>query len=116
MTSAASPEHPTARAFLVRANNPSPMTLEGTNTWVLVEPGADQAIVVDPGPDDATHRDAVMAAVDAAGAKQVGLIVLTHGHADHAEGAPALSPAGRRPDSCHRRGALLARAAATVRR
>jgi glyoxylase-like metal-dependent hydrolase (beta-lactamase superfamily II) len=90
MTTALSPEHPTVRAFLVRANNPSPMTLEGTNTWVLVEPGADQAIVVDPGPDDATHRDAVMAAVEAAGAKQVALIVLTHGHADHAEGAPAL--------------------------
>jgi glyoxylase-like metal-dependent hydrolase (beta-lactamase superfamily II) len=97
VTTAASPEHPTARAFLVRANNPSPMTLEGTNTWVLVEPGADQAIVVDPGPDDARHLDAVMAAVKAAGAKRVGLIVLTHGHADHAEGAPALSQLAAAP-------------------
>jgi glyoxylase-like metal-dependent hydrolase (beta-lactamase superfamily II) len=75
---------------LVRANNPSPMTLEGTNTWVLVEPGGDEAIVVDPGPDDASHRDAIMAAVEATGAKRVALIVLTHGHSDHAEGAPAL--------------------------
>jgi glyoxylase-like metal-dependent hydrolase (beta-lactamase superfamily II) len=91
VTTTPSPEHPTTRAFVVRASNHSPMTLEGTNTWVLVEPGDHQAIVVDPGPDDATHRDAVMAAVEAAGAKQVGLIVLTHGHADHAEGAPALS-------------------------
>lgn len=91
MTTAPSPEHPTARAFLVRANNPSPMTLGGTNTWLLVEPGARQAIVVDPGPDDALHRDAVIAAIDAAGANQVALIVLTHGHADHADGAPALS-------------------------
>jgi len=84
-------EHPTARAFLVRANNPSPMTLEGTNTWVLVEPGSTEAIVVDPGPDDEGHRDATIAAVEAAGAKQVGLIVLTHGHLDHAAGAPALA-------------------------
>lgn len=83
-------EHPTIRAFLARANNPSPMTLEGTNTWVLVEPGSAEAIVVDPGPDDEGHRDAIIAVVKAAGAKQVGLIVLTHGHSDHAEGAPAL--------------------------
>ncbi len=84
------PEHPTARAFLVLANNPSLMTLEGTNTWVLVEPGGDQAIVVDPGPDDARHHDAIMGAVEAAGAEQIALIVLTHGHADHSEGAPVL--------------------------
>src|SRR5665213_757825 len=91
MTTALSPEHPTARAFLVRANNPSPMTLEGTNTWLLVEPGARQAIVVDPGPDAALRRDAVLAAIERAGANQVALILLTHGHADHADGAPALS-------------------------
>jgi glyoxylase-like metal-dependent hydrolase (beta-lactamase superfamily II) len=91
------PEHPTRRAFLVRADNPSPMTLEGTNTWVLVEPGADEAVVVDPGPDDVRHRDAIMAAVEAAGANQVGLIVLTHGHADHAEGAVALGQRAAAP-------------------
>jgi len=91
VTTDPSPEHPTVRAFLVRANNPSPMTLDGTNTWVLVAPGQTEAIVVDPGPDDALHRDAVIAAVEEAGAHQVALILLTHGHADHAAGAPALS-------------------------
>ena len=91
MTNSASSEHPTKRAFLVRANNPSPMTLEGTNTWVLVAPGQTDAIVVDPGPADGNHRDAVMAAVAEAGANRVALILLTHGHADHADGAPALS-------------------------
>ena len=91
------PEHPTARAYLVRANNPSPMTLEGTNTWVLVEPDGDEAIIVDPGPDDATHLEAIMAAVEAVGAKRVALIVLTHGHGDHSDGAPALGEKAAAP-------------------
>jgi glyoxylase-like metal-dependent hydrolase (beta-lactamase superfamily II) len=81
----------------VRADNPSPMTLEGTNTWVLVEPGERDAIVIDPGPDDAGHRDAVMATVAAAGATKVALVLLTHGHPDHADGAPALADAANAP-------------------
>ena len=35
------------------------MTLDGTNTWVLREPGAERSIVVDPGPLDDAHLDAV---------------------------------------------------------
>jgi glyoxylase-like metal-dependent hydrolase (beta-lactamase superfamily II) len=97
VTTTPSPEHPTTRAFLVRANNPSPMTLEGTNTWVLVEPGRSDAVVIDPGPDDASHRDAIMAAVEAADANRVALIALTHGHADHAEGAPAFAGRAQAP-------------------
>jgi glyoxylase-like metal-dependent hydrolase (beta-lactamase superfamily II) len=89
--------HPTTRAWLVRADNPSPMTLEGTNTWVLVEPGEQTAIVIDPGPDDAGHRNAVMATVAAAGASKVALVLLTHGHPDHADGAPALAEAANAP-------------------
>jgi glyoxylase-like metal-dependent hydrolase (beta-lactamase superfamily II) len=69
---------------LVRADNPSPMTLEGTNTYVLRVPGAPGAVVVDPGPLDERH----LAAVAALGAVQ--LILLTHGHPDHAEGAHRL--------------------------
>lgn len=82
---------PTPRAWLVRADNPSPMTLEGTNTWVLVEPGSRGAIVVDPGPNDASHRDAVIAAATGAGARDISLVLLTHGHPDHAEGAQRLA-------------------------
>ena len=66
----------------VRAHNPSPLTLDGTNTYVV------DAWVVDPGPDDPAHLDAVM---DAAGKRGVEGIVLTHGHHDHDEGAPALA-------------------------
>lgn len=66
---------------LVRADNPSPMTLEGTNTYRLCAPGAVGAVVVDPGPLEQRH----LAAVAALG--PVALILLTHGHPDHAEGA-----------------------------
>jgi glyoxylase-like metal-dependent hydrolase (beta-lactamase superfamily II) len=65
----------------VRAPNPSPLTLDGTNTYVM------RGWVVDPGPAHEGHLDAV---VGAAGGAIEG-IVLTHGHVDHDEGAPALA-------------------------
>jgi glyoxylase-like metal-dependent hydrolase (beta-lactamase superfamily II) len=74
----------TDRAWCVLAGNPGPMTLDGTNTWVLREPGSDTAVVVDPGPDDAEHLAAVVDAVDGA---RVARILLTHGHPDHSDGA-----------------------------
>jgi glyoxylase-like metal-dependent hydrolase (beta-lactamase superfamily II) len=64
----------------VRAPNPSPLTLDGTNTYVV------GSWVVDPGPADAGHLEAVRRA---AGDELAG-VVLTHGHADHAEGAGEL--------------------------
>lgn len=76
----------TERAGCVLADNPGPMTLEGTNTWVLLEPGASAAVVVDPGPLHEQHLRAVVQAVASRGAHVV-LTVLTHRHADHAEGA-----------------------------
>ena len=57
------------------------MTLDGTNTYVTA------GWVVDPGPADADHLDAVLAAA----ADGVDGIVLTHGHGDHADGAPPLA-------------------------
>ena len=74
------------RAGCVLAPNPGPMTLDGTNTWLLAEPGSRVAVVVDPGPDDPSHLRAVLAAVNAQG-RRVGLVLLTHGHPDHAAGA-----------------------------
>ena len=74
----------TTRALRLLAPNPSPMTLDGTNTWVLREPGATGSVVVDPGPLDEGH----LARIAEHGPVQ--LIVLTHGHIDHSEGAPRL--------------------------
>jgi len=50
------------RAYCVLAPNPGPMTLEGTNTWVLLEPGSTEAVVVDPGPLHLEHLEAVLRA------------------------------------------------------
>jgi glyoxylase-like metal-dependent hydrolase (beta-lactamase superfamily II) len=71
-----------ARARCVLAPNANVMTLDGTNTWVLREPGGRRSVVVDPGPLDEGHLDAVL---EAAG--PVGAVLLTHGHLDHSEGA-----------------------------
>ncbi|AZS85931.1 MBL fold metallo-hydrolase [Streptomyces griseoviridis] len=76
----------TARAVNVLAPNPSPMTLDGTNTWLLAEPDSDLAVVVDPGPLDEGHLRAVLDTAERAG-RRVALTLLTHGHPDHAEGA-----------------------------
>ncbi|MGW0613463.1 MBL fold metallo-hydrolase [Streptomyces sp. NPDC002788] len=76
----------TPRAVNVLAPNPSVMTLDGTNTWILSEPDSDLAVVVDPGPLDDGHLRRVVAIAEQAG-KRVALTLLTHGHPDHAEGA-----------------------------
>jgi glyoxylase-like metal-dependent hydrolase (beta-lactamase superfamily II) len=76
----------TARARCVLAPNPSPMTLDGTNTWLIAEPGSAAAIVIDPGPLDEGHLLRVRDLADQAG-QRVGLIVLTHRHGDHSAGA-----------------------------
>ena len=84
----------------VRADNPSPLTLDGTNTYVV------EGWVVDPGPDDPAHLDAILRAAPGG----VEGIVLTHGHPDHDAGAPAL--AERASGACGRR-STRARARAT---
>jgi glyoxylase-like metal-dependent hydrolase (beta-lactamase superfamily II) len=75
---------------LVRAGNPGPFTLEGTNTWLV---GRDPCWVVDPGPAIEDHVGRI-----AAGATQrggLGGVALTHGHADHSAAvAPLLARCG----------------------
>ncbi|EXU65829.1 beta-lactamase [Streptomyces sp. PRh5] len=76
----------TDRAVCVLAPNPSPMTLDGTNTWIVAEPDSDLAVVIDPGPLDDAHLEEVIATAERAG-RRVAQTLLTHGHPDHAEGA-----------------------------
>ena len=92
-------------ARCVLAPNPSMMTLEGTNTWVIAAPGAGSAIVVDPGPLDEGHLRRVHD-LATAGGRQVDQILLTHGHQDHSEGARRLAGLAAAPvraaDPAHR--------------
>jgi glyoxylase-like metal-dependent hydrolase (beta-lactamase superfamily II) len=71
---------------VVLAPNPSPMTLEGTNTYLLGAPASGELVVVDPGPDLLDHRQAVDRAVRDQDATVVAVVV-THHHSDHAEAA-----------------------------
>jgi len=80
----------TDSAWCVLAPNPSPWTLDGTNTWLLSAPGSARAVVVDPGPDNAAHHAAIATAARERDLV-VDVILLTHGHIDHAEGARALA-------------------------
>jgi glyoxylase-like metal-dependent hydrolase (beta-lactamase superfamily II) len=70
------------RGTCVLAPNANMMTLDGTNTWVLREPGARRSIVVDPGPDIESHLAAI-----ATEAGDVAAVLLTHHHLDHSEAA-----------------------------
>jgi glyoxylase-like metal-dependent hydrolase (beta-lactamase superfamily II) len=65
----------------VRADNPSPMTLDGTRTYII---GHQEVAIIDPGPVLQEHIDAV---ADAVGGGVAVSVVLTHLHPDHAEGA-----------------------------
>ncbi|WP_415297813.1 MBL fold metallo-hydrolase [Cellulosimicrobium sp. SJTW-1] len=91
----------TRLAAVLRADNPGPMTLDGTRSYVLRAPGSASCVVVDPGPDDATHLDALAAA------GPVELVLVTHRHADHTAGSPGLrartgAPVrAADPDHCH---------------
>lgn len=84
------PRQVTARATWLLAPNPGPMTFDGTNSWVLHEPGRRGAVIVDPGPDQPDHLDAlVKLAVDQGG--EVTAILLSHSHFDHSQAVPELA-------------------------
>jgi glyoxylase-like metal-dependent hydrolase (beta-lactamase superfamily II) len=69
----------------LRAENPSPLTMSGTNSWVV---GRDPAWVVDPGPALAGHLEALTAALAERGG--LGGVALTHDHIDHSQAVEAL--------------------------
>lgn len=68
----------------ILAPNPGPMSLDGTNSYLLRAPGHSSVVVVDPGPRDETHLNAL------AGTAAVELILVTHRHADHTAGSARL--------------------------
>ncbi len=76
------PGHPEVVRIL--APNPGPMSLEGTNTYVVTTPEGNY--VIDPGPDDVGHLAAVREAV----AGEIAGVLLTHGHSDHSQGVGSL--------------------------
>jgi glyoxylase-like metal-dependent hydrolase (beta-lactamase superfamily II) len=86
VTSASGPvlQRSSALTQFILAPNPGPMSLEGTNSYVLRAAGSAGAVVVDPGPLDEEHLRAL------AGTGPVELILITHRHADHTAGSARL--------------------------
>jgi glyoxylase-like metal-dependent hydrolase (beta-lactamase superfamily II) len=78
-------DDPGADHALIRADNPGPFSLTGTNTYLV---GRDPCWVIDPGPLLEAHLEAILAEAERRGG--VGGIVITHDHADHVEAVPAL--------------------------
>lgn len=66
------------------ANNPSPLTFKGTNTYLV---GMTELMLIDPGPEDANHRDAIL---KVAQGRPITHILITHAHRDHVDGLKAL--------------------------
>lgn len=84
----------------VTANNPSPFTFHGTNSYLV---GRETLAVIDPGPDDDAHLDALLRAI---GGRPVSHILISHTHRDHSPlaarlkartGAPVLAGGPHRP-------------------
>lgn len=70
----------------VIAPNPSPNTLDGTNTYVVLDRTGGTALIVDPGPVAESHFQNVKSVLDQSQVEAVG-IFLTHHHLDHTETA-----------------------------
>lgn len=87
----------------ILAPNPGPMTLEGTNTYLV---GRDPVTVIDPGPELPEHIDTVRAAAEERGG--VGTVLVTHSHADHIGGVPLLGVEPARPADGEEAGGLTA--------
>ena len=77
-----------SRIYCLRANNPSPMTYVGTNTYIVAEPTSPECVVIDPAPSGEHVKHIIEHCVNEG--LRVGAIVLSHCHADHTEGAAEL--------------------------
>jgi glyoxylase-like metal-dependent hydrolase (beta-lactamase superfamily II) len=69
----------------LRADNPGPFTLTGTNSWLV---GRGPAWIIDPGPALPAHLHALSTEIEHRGG--LAGIALTHDHPDHAGAIPAL--------------------------
>lgn len=94
------------------APNAGPMTLEGTNTYVIAAPGSPRVVVVDPGPDDRDHVDRL------ASIGPIELVLITHRHDDHTGAIDAVVARTGAPvraiDPAHCRGAAPLVAGETI--
>ncbi|MBO0594629.1 MBL fold metallo-hydrolase [Nesterenkonia sp. E16_7] len=92
----------------ITCDNPSPMTLQGTNTYVLGGDQAQEVVIIDPGPADHPEHLAQVRAV--VGSRRVAQILVTHRHADHTGAAARFGEAfaapvrGHSPEQCLGRG------------
>jgi glyoxylase-like metal-dependent hydrolase (beta-lactamase superfamily II) len=86
----------------VRAANPGPFTLGGTNSWIV---GRDPAYVIDPGPALAGHVDALVAELETRG--ELAAILLTHDHLDHSGAVAALQARSGAPVAAMRADAQI---------
>ena len=77
---------------VIVAHNPGPMTLDGTNTYLV---GRDPTVVIDPGPDEQAHIDQIRLAASERGG--IGTVLLTHDDADHLAGVEPLGIEPTRP-------------------
>ena len=69
---------------LLHAGNPGPMTGEGNNTWLI---DGSEPTLIDAGVGAPAHVDAIAQQL---GGRALARVIVTHGHADHASGVPAL--------------------------
>jgi glyoxylase-like metal-dependent hydrolase (beta-lactamase superfamily II) len=77
--------HVQPSAAVLLQSNPGPMTLDGTNTWLLSGTDSDETVVIDPGQSGDEHLDRLLDA-----APRIALVLLTHSHFDHSQAAGEL--------------------------